>query len=93
MEPRQKDRYRGYPSHGDAQMTSFSDTPSECLQHHSDQGNLKIVRNKRLSLNHSRARKSPRTKNKCQLNKLLTLNSRHTSFISQAGEKIWPLHL
>ena len=44
MELGQQDRYQEYPSHGDAQMTSFSGTPSECLQHHLDQENLKIVR-------------------------------------------------
>ena len=45
------DRYRGYPLHGDAQTSSFWDTPSEYLQHHSDQENLMKVRGKRLSLN------------------------------------------
>ena len=34
-------KYQGYPSHGDAQMPSFSDIPSENLQHHLDQGILK----------------------------------------------------
>ena len=48
-EPVQQDRYQGYPSHEDVQMPSSSDTPSECLQLHLDQENLKTVR-KTLSL-------------------------------------------
>ena len=41
MEPGQQNRYRGYPSHGDAQMPSFSGILSVNLQYHLDQGNLK----------------------------------------------------